>query len=155
MQEQTLKAAEGVTTLQDQRRELKGRAQNLGEAIARMGRSVTLLQQLAEIELEIGRIDEQLAFANQPLDLAFSLESIRDFVAKKALDFRSAFDAEPGKARQILANHIEKLILTPRETEYGPVYDVSGDIDLFGGDQAAMGLVIKATTSRRPGAKRV
>jgi len=51
LQEQTLKAAEGVTTLQDQRRELKGRAQNLGEAIARMGRSVTLLQQLAEIEL--------------------------------------------------------------------------------------------------------
>lgn len=120
-----------------------------------MGRSVTLLQQLAEIELEIGRIDEQLAFANQPLDLAFSLELIRDFVAKKALDVRSAFDAEPGKARQILANHIEKLILTPRETEDGPVYDVSGDIDLFGGDQAAMGLVIKATTSRRPGAKRV
>src|SRR6185437_7245903 len=154
LQEQTLKAAEGVTTLQDQRRELKGRAQNLGEAIARMGHSVTLLQQLAEIELEIGRIDEQLAFANQPLDLAFSLESIRDFVAKKALDFRSAFDAEPGKARQILANHIEKLILTPRETEDGPVYDVSGDIDLFGGDQAAMGLVIKATTGRQPGGKK-
>ena len=47
--------------------------------------------------------------------------------------------------RRILANHIEKLILTPRETEDGPVYDVSGDIDLFGGDRTAMGLVVKAT----------
>jgi len=150
LQEQTLKAADAVTTLQDQRRALKGQAQNLGEAIAKMGHSATLLHQLAGIESEIERIDEQLAMANQPLDLAFSLELIRDFVSEKALDFRMAFDAEPGKARQILANHIEKLILTPRETADGPVYDVSGDIDLFGGDRAAMGLVLKATTGRGP-----
>lgn len=46
----------------------------------------------------------------------------------------------PSKARQILANHIEKLILTPKETDNGPVYEVSGDIDLFGGDRTAMSL---------------
>ena len=154
LQEQTLKAADSITTLQDSRRELKGQAQNLGEAIAKMGHSATLLQQLAGIESEIERIDERMALANQPLDLAFSIESIRDFVAEKALDFRAAFDSEPARARQILANHIEKLVLTPREAEDGPVYDVSGDIDLFGGDRTAMGLVIKATPGRQPGGKK-
>jgi hypothetical protein len=48
---------------------LKARANNLGEAIAQMGHSATLLQQLATLESEIGRIDERLAVANQPLDL--------------------------------------------------------------------------------------
>ncbi len=65
------------------------------------------------------------------MDLEFSLESIRDFVADKALDFKAAFDSEPVKAKEILACHIDQLVLTPRETDEGPVYDVSGDIDLF------------------------
>ncbi len=37
LQEQTLKAASEVTDLQNRRRELKGQAGNLGEAIAKMG----------------------------------------------------------------------------------------------------------------------
>jgi site-specific DNA recombinase len=154
LQEQTLKSADAVQDIQSQRHQLKAQAQNLGAAIAKMGHSATLLQQLAGIESEIGRLDERLALANQPLDLAFSLESIRDFVARKALDFKAAFDSEPTKARQILAKHIEKLILTPRETESGPVYDVSGDIDLFGGDRTAMGLVVKGTPGRQPGGEK-
>lgn len=148
LQEHTLKAADAVTTLQNQRRELKARANNLGEAIAQMGHSATLLQQLAGVESEIERIDERLAVANQPLDLAFSLESIRDFVSDKAMDFTMAFDSEPAKAREILALHIERLILTPRKTEDGSVYDVSGDIDLFGGDGKSISLVVEAYTGR-------
>jgi site-specific DNA recombinase len=155
LQEQTLKAADSVTAFQSRRSELKGQANNLGEAIAKMGHSATLLQQLAMIESEIGRIDEQLALANQPLDLAFSLESVRDFVSEKVLDLRSAFDLEPAKARQILANHIEKLVLTPRgDEDGGSVFDVSGDIDLFGGDRTAMSLVVKACSGRPSGEKK-
>jgi site-specific DNA recombinase len=148
LQDQTLKAADAVTALQNQRRELKARANNLGEAIAQMGYSATLLQQLATLELEIQRIDERLAVANQPLDLAFSLESIRDFVSDKAMDFSAGFDSEPAKAKEILARHIDRLILTPRQAEDGMLYDVSGDIDLFGGDGKAMSLVVEAYTGR-------
>jgi hypothetical protein len=157
LQDQTLKAVDAVTSLQSHRRELKDQAKNIGEAIAKMGHSSTLLQQLALIESEIERIDERLALANQPLDLAFSLESIQDFVSEKATDLRSAFDLNPEKTRQILANHIERLALTPREAEDGPVYDVSGDIDLFGGDRTAMGLAVKASSPGRQagGKKRV
>jgi hypothetical protein len=121
---------------------------SLGEAIAKMGHSKIFIQQLATIESEIGRIDERLAVANQPLDLAFSLESVRHFVSEKALDLWAAFDFEPSKARQILANHIERLVLTPRDAEGGPAYDVSGDIDLFGGDRKTMSLVVDACMGR-------
>jgi site-specific DNA recombinase len=154
LQEQTLKAAGEVAGRQSRRRELKEQAQNLGSAIAKMGHSTTLLQQLAGIESEIEKIDEQLALANQPLDIAFSIEAIRDFVLQKGLDFKAAFDLEPAKARQILASHIEKLVLTPREGEDGPVFDVSGDIDLFGGDRTAMNLAVKASSPRRAEGKK-
>jgi hypothetical protein len=98
--------------------------------------------------LEIERIDERLAMANQPLDLAFSLESIRDFVADKTLDLKAAFDAEAVRAKEILACHIDQLILTPRETGEGSVYDVSENIDLFGGDGKAMSLLADACSGR-------
>jgi hypothetical protein len=57
LQDQTLKAANAVTSLQSHRRELKDQAKNIGEALAEMGHSSTLLQQLALIESEIERID--------------------------------------------------------------------------------------------------
>ncbi len=113
-----------------------------------MGHSATLLQQLAAVESEIERIDESLAVANQPLDLAFSIEAIRDFVASKTLDFKAAFDSEPVKAKEILARHINQLVLTPRDTGQGSVYDVSGDVDLFGGDGRAMSLLADACSGR-------
>ena len=94
----------------------------------------------------IEQADERLGVANQPLDLAFSLESIRNFVTDKALDFGAAFDAEPAKAKEILARHIDKLVLTPRETEDSMGYDVFGDLDLLGGDARAMSLVVEAYT---------
>lgn len=54
-----------------------------------------------------------------------------DLVAAKSLDFRASLMRNPARARQILANHIEKLILAPKGTESGPIYDVSGDIGFF------------------------
>jgi hypothetical protein len=117
LQEETLKVADAVNDLQSQRTELKAQAQNLGEAIAKMGHSATLLQQLAGIESRVEEIDERLALANQPLDLVFSVESFRDFVSEKMLDLRPAFDAEPEKAPHILANHIEKLASRRRRRE--------------------------------------
>jgi iron-sulfur cluster repair protein YtfE (RIC family) len=44
LQEQTLKAADSVSVLQNQRQELKVRANRLGDAIEQMGHSMVLLQ---------------------------------------------------------------------------------------------------------------
>jgi hypothetical protein len=72
------------------------------------------LQQLATVESEIERVGERLAVANQPLDLAFSLEAIRDFAAEKTLDFKAICGSESLKPKEILARYIDRLVLTPR-----------------------------------------
>jgi hypothetical protein len=41
-------------------------------------------------------------------------------------------------ARQALAAHIEKLILTPKLTPEGPIFELFGDADFLGGDQGVM-----------------
>ncbi|WP_260705900.1 hypothetical protein [Edaphobacter flagellatus] len=44
--------------------------------------------------------DERLAVANQAQAWRFSIETIRDFVSNKAMDFEAAFDSEPAKAKE-------------------------------------------------------
>jgi hypothetical protein len=51
--------------------------------------------------------------------------------------------ADVSAARCVLAKHIQKLVLTPEETPEGPVLAVSGDVDLFGGDERVMLVVAR------------
>ena len=124
-------AADGVGALQHKRQELKSKAANIAEAIAAIGHSPTLLAQLATIEAEIGRLDDQLSTLNQPLEISASLEDLRSFFCEKALELRTLLRGDVERARQALAKHIEKLVLTPKETPEGPVFEVSGDVDVF------------------------
>jgi hypothetical protein len=39
-----------------------------------------------------------------------------------------------GTVAQALGKHIKRLVLTPKEALAIPVLEVSGDVDLFGGD---------------------
>ena len=143
IQEESARAASGVNLLQERRRELKTKADNLAEAIAAMGHSPTLLSQLATVETQIARIDQDLAEINTPRDLEVTMADLRKFVAEKALDLQAVLRADVTEARQALAKHIEKLVLTPKETLDGPVLEVSGDVDLFGGDERVMQLVAR------------
>jgi site-specific DNA recombinase len=143
IQEESVRAASGVNLLQERRRELKTKADNLAEAIAAMGHSPTLLSQLATVETQIARIDQDLAEINTPRDLEVTMADLRKFVAEKALDLQGVLRADVSSARQALAKHVEKLVLTPKETLEGPVLEVSGDVDLFGGDERVMQLVAR------------
>jgi site-specific DNA recombinase len=125
IQEESAKAASGVSLLQERRRELKTKADNLAEAIAAMGHSPTLLSQLATVETQISRIDQDLAEINAPHDLEITMADLRKFVSEKALDLQAVLRADVTAARQALAKHIEKLVLTPKETPNGPVLEVS------------------------------
>jgi len=68
---------------------LATKAANLAEAIANMGYSPSHGAQLAQIERDIKGIDEALASVNQPLDLAYSLDGVREFAATKLTDLRA------------------------------------------------------------------
>jgi hypothetical protein len=115
--------------------ELKSKAANVAEAIAAIGHSPSLLAQLATIEAEIGKLDEQLATLNQPQEISTSLEELRTFFSERALELRTVLRADVDRAREALAKHIKKLVLTPKDTPQGPVFEVSGDVEVFdGGD---------------------
>jgi hypothetical protein len=64
------------------------------------------------------------------------MADLRKFVAEKALDLQGVLRADITAALQALTKHIEKLVLTTKETLDGPVLEVSGDVDLFGGGRA-------------------
>jgi site-specific DNA recombinase len=61
MQKENAKAALDIDLLQSERRELQAKASNVAKAIAEMGHSKSLLNQLSMIETEISRIDQNLA----------------------------------------------------------------------------------------------
>jgi site-specific DNA recombinase len=143
IQEEQMRLASGIKALQDRRAELKLKATNLAEAIAAMGHSPTLLDQLSTVEREIEAIDRKIAEINAPKELSFSIQRLREFVTEKTLDLQSVLKGDVAAARRTLANHIEKLILTPKETPEGALLEVSGDIDLFARDERVMQLVAR------------
>ena len=136
-------AAGSISDLQSKRSALAAKATNLAEAIASMGYSPTLGVQLTQIERDIKTIDDKLASVNQPLDLAYSLEGVREFASAKLLDLRTLVHADITAARTALAKHIAEIVLTPKQSPEGPVYEVSGDVDLFGGEQDVMLMVAR------------
>jgi hypothetical protein len=88
IQDDALKAAGSISDLQSKRATLAAKTANLAEAIANMGYSPSLGAQLAQIERDIKSIDESLASVNQPLDLAYSLDGVREFAATELMDLR-------------------------------------------------------------------
>ena len=143
IQDEALMAAGSISDLQSKRSVFAAKAANLAEAIASMGYSPSLGVQLTQIERDIKTIDGKLASVNQPLDLAYSLEGVREFASAKLLDLRALVHADITAARTALAKHIAEIVLTPKQSPEGPVYEVSGDVDLFGGEQDVMLMVAR------------
>ena len=73
--------------------------------------------QLNQIERDIKTIDDKLASVNQPLDLAYSLEGVREFASAKLLDLRALVHADITAARTALAKHIAQIVLTPKKPQ--------------------------------------
>jgi hypothetical protein len=114
--------------------DLKAKGANITQASAAIGHSPSLLAQLAVIELKLQKTDDQLSSLNQPWELSASLEDLQRFFCEKALELRTVLRADVDIARQALAKHIEKLVLTPKETPEGPVFEVSCDVEIFDGN---------------------
>ena len=132
IQEEKEREAGSVTNLQKRCRELKAKADNIAAAVAKAGPLESLLGQLSGLEREIAQIDERLNEINNPLDLAATIDEVRRFVTAKMTDLKTILRADAITAREVLSRHIQRLVLTPKGTPEGPVFGVSGDVDLFG-----------------------
>jgi len=129
-----------VAALQTKLQELKMKVSNVTEAIAAVGHSPGLRAQLATIEAEIARLDERLAEMNQPRDLTASLDDLKAFLRERAAAIGELLHGDVEIARQALAKHIDRLVLTSRTSLDGPVLEVSGDVEIFDGHSATKGV---------------
>jgi site-specific DNA recombinase len=126
--------------LTDELDQLTEQAENIANAIAAGGhrQSPTLLSRLSTIEAQVEKIKNHLAQSEIVERIPVSLDDARNFLMKKASDFKSVLVSDPVLAKDTLRKHIKELVLTPRQTASGPVFDVAGDINLFPADSLVM-----------------
>ena len=131
--------ATGLDDLRRERQQLQTKANHLADAIAEAGHSPVMLAKLASLEAQIAEVDRRMD-AGKPRDLSAAVGEVRAFVYKNVLQLRELLHADAEKSKPILARHIGQLILNPKETPEGPVYEVSGEMDLLpaGGDVMQM-----------------
>jgi hypothetical protein len=117
---------------------LKKEQSNVTRAIASHGDSEALSEELTKIESERDQIRDQLSRMTNATSAALSYEDFKAFVGKKATELKSVLIGDPAMARQAIRRVTYRLFLTPVHTSSGPVFAVSGDIDLFAGDSAVL-----------------
>ena len=122
--------ATGLDDLRRERQQLQTKAERLADAIAEAGHSPVMLAKLASIEAQIADVDRRMD-ACKPRDLSAAIAEVRGFVYKNVRQLRSLLHDDAERSKPILARHIGQLVLNPKETPGGPVYEVSGDMDLL------------------------
>ena len=131
--------------LRDRLALLTNQADNICAAIATNGHrnSPILLSHLSTIEAEIQSVNTRPAQVQTVSEIPISYEQLRDFVMKKANDFQSVLTGDPAVAKDALRKHVLQLVLTPQLTPSGPMYEVSGDVNLFTPNSDVMQVVAR------------
>src|SRR6185437_5774953 len=70
----------------------------------------------------------------KPINVSATLAEIRDFVYGNVMNLRGLLHEDAGKSKLALARHIGQLVLRPKQTPTGPVYEVSGGVNLLAQD---------------------
>jgi hypothetical protein len=123
-----------VDELRRERTALVKRAANLADAIGLHGPSNALSAQLSEAERRIEVIDRLLKPQPKSDPVAFAPEVIREFLTRKMAQLVDVLASEPQLAKQEIASRIDKLVLTPEVRDGRRVFAVTGDINLFSGN---------------------
>ena len=119
-----------VQKLRSERDSVKLEAEKLVDAIAATGHSSLLLKRLADAEEKIAKIAARIE-AHRPPDVKRAVAEVRDYVYKAIFDMKSLFRAVAQKAKVKLAQHIGKLVLTPKQRDSECVYEVTGNWELL------------------------
>jgi DNA invertase Pin-like site-specific DNA recombinase len=134
----TREAAAQDSQLKEELAGLEKEQENLVDGIAKHGFSPALSARLAAVESRIVQI-QKLRNAGVETKLPeFTTEEIREFVQRKSQEFANILAGDAAIAREQLRKRITKLVLTPKQTQDGSVFEVTGDVSLFQGNSDVM-----------------
>lgn len=129
----TREAASQDSQLKEELAGLKKEQDNLVDGIAKHGFSTALSARLAAVESRIAQIQRLRTAGVEPKVPEFTTEEIREFVQRKSQEFANILAGDAATAREQLRKRITKLVLTPKQTQDGAVFEVTGDVSLFQG----------------------
>ena len=120
-----------LDSLRKQRQDLTARRARLIEAIEIGGGDlISLTQRLREVEHEIRRLNEAIT-VHRPMKMDTAVDGVREHVVTSILRLRETLKTEDvSRAKEALAKHIGKLVLTPVERDGRQVYRVSGSVSV-------------------------
>jgi site-specific DNA recombinase len=125
----------GLDGLRRERGDLQTQAQHLTDAIAAAGHSPALLSKLGDVEARTAEVDRRLE-ACKPNDFTATAGEIRNFVYRNLMHLQGLFqNADASTAKMAFSRHIGQLVLKPHQTASGPVYEVSGGVELLAGKE--------------------
>lgn len=136
----TREAASQDSQLKEELAGLEKEQENPVDGIAKHGFSHALSSRLATVESRIAQIQRLRDAGVEPKVPEFTTEEIRDFVQRKSQEFGNLLAGDAATAREQLRKRITKLVLTPKQTPDGPVFEVTGDVSLFQGSGASISL---------------
>ena len=139
---QIRKQTSSQDSLRKHRVELHAKAKRITSAIADTGHSSSLLTELQSIEAEIEQVERQIATC-KPFDVKALLSEARKFAADRLMNLATFLRANADLAKPAILKHIKQLVLTPRQSPTGPVYEVSGSLELTPPDHDVMPLVAR------------
>jgi len=127
------------TELRAELEEATAKGRNLVEAIAVQGISPFLSQELARVEARLSEITRILDAPRERAERKdYSPDDLRQFVLGKAESLVKVLLGDPKLGKEAIQKYFGKIIMKPKQTEGGPVFEIAGDIDLFGGDPSVM-----------------
>jgi DNA invertase Pin-like site-specific DNA recombinase len=129
----TREAASQDSQLKEELAGLKKEQENLVDGIAKHGFSPALSARLGTVESRIAQIQRLRDAGVEPKAPEFTTEEIREFVQRKSQEFANILAGDTAIAREQLRQRITKLVLTPKQTQDGSVFEVTGDVSLFQG----------------------
>ncbi len=126
------------TELQQEKALLEKQIDDLIATIKDVGRSPRTSRELQRLEARLEVIEEHLEFPEATMCRQFDPKKLRQFVDTEAENFASALTADRVKAREWIRRHVGEITMTPKITEAGRFYELSGDVALFSVNEGSL-----------------
>jgi site-specific DNA recombinase len=126
--------AGSLTTVENLKKDLDDRNRRqakLIEAIETTGEISAISARLKDLESEIRQIESAIT-SHRPVKVEDAIDEIRQHVTDAAFRLKESLidgtDANVARAKEALAKHVGKLVLTPETRDGCPVYKVTGNL---------------------------